>query len=154
MKRLKTLAVFFCLLTVVANDFPTANAQVADDLDFYNESPSRLRGVIEKFSEDYGSLNRFYTAPTSKNRMARFRQFYADRLTFLDQQNFGALNHDEQIDYLLFANFLRHEIKELDRNNKQFDEMSALLPFAETISDLEDARRRLEGVDAAKTAAL
>ena len=154
MKRLKTLAVFFCLLTVVINDFPTAEAQTGDDLGFYNEPPSRLRGVIEKFSEDYGSLNRFYTAPTSKNRAARLRQFYSDRLAFLTKQNFDALNHDEQTDYLLFVNFLRHEIKELERNNKQFDEMSALLPFAQTISDLEDARRKIETIDVAKTAAL
>ena len=43
-------------------------AQTVDDLSDYNEPPSRFRGVIEKFSEDYGSLNRFYTAQTSPNR--------------------------------------------------------------------------------------
>ena len=34
------------------------------------------------------------------------------------------------------------------------DEMSALVPFARTISDLEDSRRKLEPVDPAKIAAL
>ena len=148
-KHLTTLLASFCLLLIV-----NVQAQMLDDLNAYNESPSRLRGVIEKFSEDYGSLNRFYTAPTSSNRRARFSEFYADRLAFLNKQNFDSLNHDEQIDYLLFRNHLRHEIEEISRSEKQFGETSALLPFAKTISDLEDTRRKLESVDSAKTAAL
>ncbi|HLM61397.1 MAG TPA: DUF885 family protein, partial [Pyrinomonadaceae bacterium] len=71
-----------------------------------------------------------------------------------NRQNFDSLNHDEQIDYLLFQNYLRHEVKELDYLGKQLDEMSALVPFSKTISDLEDSRRRLETIDSAKTAAL
>lgn len=147
MKRL-ILIVFSCLLTV--NLF----AQTTDDLSIYNEPPSRLRGVIEKFAEDAGSLSRFYTAPTSANRAARLKQLNADWLAFLSRQNFDALNSDEQIDYLLFKNYLAHEQRELDWDTRQFEEMSALLPFAKTISDLEDSRRRLETLDPAKAAAL
>jgi uncharacterized protein (DUF885 family) len=155
MKQLKTITVFFCQLTIVICGFSSiAKAQNDIDLNLYNESPSRLRGVIEKFSEDYGTLNRFHTARTSPNRAARFRQFYAERLAFLNKQNFAALNADEQIDYLLFVNYLEHEQRELNRIAGQLAEMSALIPFAKAISDLEDTRRRLETIDAAKTAAL
>jgi uncharacterized protein (DUF885 family) len=42
----------------------------------------------------------------------------------------------------------------LERGAKQLEEMSALLPFARTVSDLEDSRRKLETIDSAKTAAL
>jgi len=147
MKRL--ISIIFPLLLVAAGF-----AQTTDDLNDYNEPPSRLRGVIEKFSEDAGSLDRLYTAPTSPNRAARFRALYTDRLNFLAKQNFDALNHDEQVDYLLFKNYLAHELRELDRQDKQLEEMAALVPFAKTVSDLEDARRRLETLDAAKTAAL
>ncbi|MGI8883991.1 MAG: hypothetical protein ACR2IA_07090, partial [Pyrinomonadaceae bacterium] len=83
MKPLKTIAAFFCLFSII-----NVQAQTIEDLNDYNEPPSRLRGVIEKFSEDYGSLNRFYTAPTSPNRAARFREFYSDQLAFLIKQNF------------------------------------------------------------------
>ncbi|MEJ7700404.1 MAG: hypothetical protein WKF71_12265 [Pyrinomonadaceae bacterium] len=153
MKLLKKLAALFCLFIIVSN-FTITRAQRIDNLDSYNEPPSRLRGVIEKFSQDYGSLNRFYTAPTSANRLIRFKQFYSDHLAFLNKQNFNALNRDEQIDYLLFTNYLAHEGRELDRNSKQLEEISVLLPFAKTISDLEDARRKLESTDSAKTAGL
>jgi len=147
MKRL-ILAAFSLFLSL--NLF----AQTTDDLSSYNEPPSRLRGVIEKFAEDAGSLHRFYTAPTSANRAARFRALYTDWLAFLERQNFELLNADEQIDYLLFKNYLAHELKELDRRTRQFEETAALLPFARTISDLEDTRRRLETIDPAKTAAV
>jgi uncharacterized protein (DUF885 family) len=155
MNHLKKAAAFLCLLTIFISFLtPTAVAQSADDLNAYNEPPSRLRGVIEKFREDFGSLNRFYTAQISPNRRARLRELYTERLTFLNRQNFDALNHDEQIDYLLFKNYLDHEIKELDRNARQLEEMAALIPFARTISDLEDSRRRLEPIDPARVAAL
>ena len=123
MKRL-ILIVFSLLLTT--NVFN----QTIDDLNNYNEPPSRLRGVIEKFAEDAGSLDRFYTARESQNRAARFRTLYADWLAFLSRQNFDALNADEKIDYLLFKNYLAHELKELDRRTAQFEETAALLPFA------------------------
>jgi uncharacterized protein (DUF885 family) len=155
MKRLRYSLIFLCLFCLFADiDLPVNARRISDDLSLYNEPPSRLRGVIEKFDEDYGSLNRFYTAPTSPNRAARLRRFYADWLAFLERQNFDSLNHDEQIDYLLFKNYLAHELKELDRNARQLEEMAALIPFARAISDLEDARRQLKTIDPAQTAAL
>lgn len=154
MKQLRGHIALLCLFAGVIGNFTTVKAQTSVDLSFYNESPSRLRGVIEKFKEDHGSLDLFYTAPISINRHERFKDFYNDWLAFLYKQNFNALNHDEQIDYLLFQNHLRREIKELDFTAKQIAEMSVLIPFAATISDLEDSRRRLETIDSAKTAAL
>lgn len=152
MKKFKNILVVFFLFTIFLSNF--SFAQKADDLNVYNEPPSRLRGVIEKFNEDYGTINRLNTAPTSANRTARLRDFYAERLSYLGKLDFNSLNHDEQVDYLLFKNYLEHEQKELARFGAQLDEMAPLIPFARTISDLEDSRRRLEPVDPAKIAAL
>lgn len=132
----------------------SAYSQTTDELAVYNEPPSRFRGVIEKYREDRGILDRFYTAQFSENRAARFRALNDEWLALVERQNFDALNHDEQIDYLLFKNFLDHEQREAERNARLLAEMSALIPFAKTISDLEDSRRRLETIDAAKTAGL
>lgn len=147
MKRL-TLIILTLIFTL-----PTF-AQTVDELANYNEPPSRFRGVIEKFGEDVGILNRFYTAQTSANRAARFRALYGEWLALLERQDFAKLNHDEQIDYVLFQNYLRHELKELEREQKQLAEMATIIPFAKTISDLEDSRRKLEKIDSAKIAAL
>ncbi len=129
-------------------------AQAPLDLGQYNEPPSRFRGVIEKYDEDVSILNRYYSAPTSPNRATRFRQLYSDQLGLVNSLNFDQLNHDEQIDYLLFKNYLDHELKELTRSQAQLAEMSSLIPFAKTISDLEDTRRTLKDIDPAKMAAL
>lgn len=118
------------------------------------ESPSRLGGVIERYEQDFGAYNRFYSAYTSTNRAAKMRSLYADYLGELGRHSFDSLSHDEQVDYILFRNYLEHEQKELTRYEGQLAEMAALIPFAKTISDLEDARRRLESIDAAKTAEL
>ncbi|HRH40752.1 MAG TPA: DUF885 family protein [Pyrinomonadaceae bacterium] len=147
---MKRLTLIILTLIFVCPTF----AQTVDELANYNEPPSRLRGVIEKFGEDVGILNRFYSAQTSPNRAARFRTLYGDYQALLERQDFAKLNHDEQIDYLLFQNYLRHEQTELERTQKQLAEMSSIIPFAKTISDLEDSRRKLETIDSAKTAAL
>ncbi|MFN6964195.1 MAG: DUF885 family protein [Pyrinomonadaceae bacterium] len=130
-----------------------AQTTARDQLAHYNEPPSRLRGVIEKFEQDYGALNRWYSAPFSANRAERISRLYADELTVLARLNFDMLNTDEQVDYILFKNYLEHEQRELARMRRQLDEMIALVPFAKAISDLEDSRRRMEPIDPAKAAA-
>ena len=144
----------FALLLIALFGVQFVFPQRTDELAPYNDPPSRFRGVIEKFNEDYGVLNRFYSASTSPNRATRFKQLYGDELGLLTGLNFDTLNHDEKVDYLLFKNYLDHELKELDRYDKQLDEMSSLIPFSKTISDLEDDRRQLKPIDPAKTAAL
>jgi uncharacterized protein (DUF885 family) len=147
MKRLLPIAL---TLLFAVNLF----ARTPDELANYNEPPSRLRGVIENFSADYGILNRFYTAYTSQNRAAKFKLLFADSQALLDRLDFNKLSSDEQADYLLFAKYLRREQSELERRAKQFDEIKPLVPFAETVNNLEDSRRKLETLDAAKTAVL
>jgi uncharacterized protein (DUF885 family) len=147
MKRLTPIC--FLLLLVL-----NTVAQTPDQLANFNEPASRLRGVIEKFLADYGSLDRLYTAETSGNRAERLGRFYLDWQSLFSKQNFESLTQDEQVDYLLFRNYLDHEVKEQKRFAEQLEEMSGLIPFARVISDLEDARRRLETIDAAKTAAV
>ncbi len=65
MKRLQCASSILFLLILVAGNFINISAQSARDLNDYNEPASRLRGVIEKYAADFGSLNRFYTARES-----------------------------------------------------------------------------------------
>jgi Bacterial protein of unknown function (DUF885) len=146
----RCLCVVF-LSSLLIQTFPAQNGR--DELAGYNEPPSRLRGLIEKFDADVGILNRFHSALTSPVRSSRMRQLYADEMALLGRLNFDSLNHDEQIDYVLFRNYLDHELKEVARNEGQLAEMAAIIPFAKTINDLEDTRRTLKDIDSAKTAA-
>jgi uncharacterized protein (DUF885 family) len=129
------------------------SAQTSDDLATMNEPPSRLRGPIEKFSEDFRSLDRFYTAPLSKNRETRLRSFFGEWIKFVAGLDYATLNQDEQVDYQLFRNFLAHELSELERRSSLSEETSSILPFASVISGFEDDRRKLMTINPAKTAA-
>lgn len=147
----RSVSFIFVLLFLSQAVFPQA---AVDVLSAYNEPPSRLRGVVEKLDEDIGILNRFYSAQTSPNRIARFRALYGEKAQLINSLNFDGLNHDEQIDYVLLRNHLERELKELSRLESQLAEMANLMPFARTISDLEDTRRKLDFADPAKSAAL
>ena len=124
------------------------------DLGDLNSPQSEMRGLIERYMADRGSLGRFYTVETSPVRYARMKQFYGEWLATLRQVNFDAISLEGKIDYLLFKNYLDHEMRQLDLRAKAFTETAQLIPFAQTITDLEDARRRMDPVDSAKAAAL
>jgi hypothetical protein len=58
------------------------------------------------------------------------------------------------VDYLLLKNHLDHELIQLDLDAAQFAEIEPLLPFAKSITELEEARRRMEPINSQKAAAL
>ncbi|PYT09560.1 MAG: DUF885 domain-containing protein [Acidobacteria bacterium] len=113
-----------------------------------------MRAPIERYVADRGSLARFYTVEASPTRHARLKQFYSDWLTTLAKLNFDSMSQDGRVDYLLFKNHLDHELRQLEIQSKALAEIAALAPFAQTITDLEVARRMMEAVDSPKTAAL
>jgi uncharacterized protein (DUF885 family) len=113
-----------------------------------------MRGAIERYSVDRGSLARSYTVNYSTTRRERFKRFYSDWLATLQKLDFDSMSQDGKIDYLLFKNHLEYELRQLDIQAQQLSEIEPLLPFARTIADLEEARRRMEPIDSAKVAAL
>lgn len=115
---------------------------------------SELRGPIERYASDRASLARFYPVEASSARQARMKQFYSEWLATLAKVNFDSMSQDGRIDYLLFKNHLEHELRQLDLLVKAQAEIITLVPFARTITDLEDARRRMEAIDSPKIAAL
>ena len=113
---------------------------------------SQLRGIIERYQVDYAILNRYYTIADSPTRSARVQQFYSGWLSTLNKINFNGLNQDDQIDYLLFQNYLSHSLRQTEIKAKAFAEITPLVPFAQDIIALEESRQRMENIDAAKTA--
>ncbi|MFN3241026.1 MAG: DUF885 family protein [Planctomycetota bacterium] len=113
---------------------------------------SELRERIETFSADLADLNRRYDTPMSDERRDRLRRRYNEELRALDGLDFEALARDGRIDWILFENHLRRELHELQEQQRRDAELGTLLPFADQITALCDARRKLDGVDARKTA--
>jgi uncharacterized protein (DUF885 family) len=129
---------------------------VADEADpgEISSPQSELRGMIERYMADRGSLFRFHAVDTSPARYARMKQFYTERLAALGRVNFDSLSQDGRIDYLLFKNHLEYELRQLDIRAKAFAETAVLIPFAVKIADLEDARRMMKRVEPPGMAAM
>jgi len=114
---------------------------------------SEMRPIIEYYVVDRGSLLRSYPVSISPARRERFRKFYSDALERIQKLNFDSMSQEGKVDYLLLRNHLEHEMRQLDIQGKQIAEIQPLVPFLKSIIDLEEARRRMEPIDSAKTAA-
>jgi uncharacterized protein (DUF885 family) len=128
----------------------TANAPDLKDLD---TGASELRHVIERYVADRGSLTRSYPVESSPVRATRFRQFYADWLAMLGKLDFDSLSQDGKVDYLLLKNHLQYEAQQIEIETRAFAEIAPYLPFAQDITNLAEARRRMEKIEPAKIAA-
>jgi uncharacterized protein (DUF885 family) len=145
--RVLTVAVLVCCILI------QVPAQNGSRTKTKPEHVSELRAAIERYTVDRGSLTRSYPVATSQGRRDRFRKFYDEWLASLKALDFDAMSEDGKIDYLLFKNHLEYELRQLDIQAKQLAEIEPLIPFADTIISLEEARRRMEPIDSAKIAA-
>src|SRR5207245_1727523 len=125
-----------------------ANAKLTAD----DSSPSEMRPIIEYYVVDRGSLQRSYPVASSPARRERFRKFYSDALERIQKLDFDSMSQEGKVDYILFRNQLERELRQLDIEAKQLNEIQPLIPFAQAIVDLEEARRRMEPIDSAKAA--
>jgi len=106
-----------------------------------------LRAMIERYSADRRNLGRFYDAPMSARRTERYGDFYRSWQYGLDETDFDALDHDGQVDYILFRNELRYRLEALEHERAKHEQLDELIPFAQTIVGLQERRRQLESID-------
>jgi hypothetical protein len=108
---------------------------------------SEVADVIERFSADRAVLNRRYDAPDSPAQRKRMRELYAGWQSRLKEVDFGKLAPEGRVDYVLLDRYLRHQIALLDRRDKMRAAEAPLLPFADQLRSLQDARRNLVTID-------
>ena len=112
------------------------------------ERTSELMTVVDLFAADRAALQRRYDAATSPERRRRMRDFYAAWRERLREVNFGKLGLEGRIDYVLLDAKLREEIAQLAREDTIAAQVASLAPFAGLLTALQDARRRLDPVEA------
>ena len=107
---------------------------------------AEMRALIERFDADEEALRRFYAEPLSELRLTRLETFLAEWRTLAQTAGGRELDLDAAIDDRLLLNHLRRREDELDLQRVRNAETKLILPFADALLALEDARRRSEPV--------
>ncbi len=128
------------------------SAYVPDLAPLVSQTASELREVVERYSLDRAGLMRRYSVEYSPVRRETMREFYKAWQTRLESLNFDALGQDGKIDYLLMKNRIGYELQLLKQEDEKVAEAAPLLPFAGTIVNFQEARRRMEPLDSAAAA--
>lgn len=112
----------------------------------------RLPALITLFQADYGALDRLHSAPFSPRRRERLCALFSEWEAALEEMPFESLSRSDQLDWLLLKNFLLNERRLLAREERQWEEMEPLLPFALPLISLEEDRRQWKDVNGREAA--
>ena len=108
--------------------------------------------LIARYQADRISLLRYYDLD-SPARRKRMEQFSREWIGHLGKVNFDGLNSSGRIDYVVFRNYLEHELRLLEMQTQWSVETEPLIPFANNIVSLEESRRKMETMEPKETAA-
>lgn len=111
-----------------------------------------LEDLIRLYDEDRGSLGSFYSLRWSEGRFDRLARFGGEWMERLHAVDFGSLSAQGKIDYILLRNRLTAALQDVERDRARVVAMDRALPARTLVVELEEARWRMEGVDASEAA--
>jgi dipeptidyl aminopeptidase/acylaminoacyl peptidase/uncharacterized protein (DUF885 family) len=123
---------------------PPAVEVVKLDLEDVNLDKSEIRGVIERHSVDLRSFQRMLPPASSPARDEQVRDFANKWLAELARLDFYALSQDGQVDYILFKNYLKHDLESINLRIKDRTEAAPFVTFGQPILDLDEAKRDIK----------
>ena len=114
--------------------------------------PVRMADVIIEYTADSTNAERFYDLRWSAVRLERLDRLSTDWLARLAALDFDALSQAGKVDYVLLRNRLEQSRASLVRDRRRLAEIDPLIPFRETIYQLEVTRLRGKSIDGQATA--
>jgi hypothetical protein len=127
---------------------PAPDQQQVASAEPVDSSLSPMRGRIERFADDLRAIERCYSLKFSDARRQRLQRFFTEQGAALQAMPFEPLDQAGRIDYLLLKNKIEFEARQLEHEHEQSAEIAALIPFAQAIVGLEEARARLDPMNA------
>lgn len=131
------------------------NAQQKDSLDTYYQT-GKVQPLMAHYDADRGNLARFYVIQNSPERRNRFKAFNESYLSSLNKIGFDKLSSSDKVDYVLFKRQLNNELRQLSKEEEEYNQLAKYFPFADSIYSLEKLRRRgtyLKAEEVSKTLA-
>jgi hypothetical protein len=113
---------------------------------------SDLRVAVDRYLLDKGAIERRYPVPFSPVRHARLRTFFQGWKQRLVEADFAALNAEGRIDYVLLRNRIDYDLEMLAVADRRWTEIAPLLPFFDTLRQLQEDRFDRKRADGRTTA--
>lgn len=117
-------------------------------------SSSELRELVERFTADRDTLEKFYSVSGSTQQLRRLKEFYQVWQAKLDALPYEPLGVEGRIDWHLLRLQLRYELGLIARQERRNTEMAPFMGFAENIAGLQEARRQFDPVQPEQAAAM
>ncbi|HJW33930.1 MAG TPA: DUF885 family protein [Holophagaceae bacterium] len=128
----------FGLSTVLAAQVPVAELA---------RPAALMPGLLARFQADVASLDRFWTVPQGPGRAARLDRFYGEWTRTAAGLPEATLSADDRLDLRLFRGHLAFEQARLREEARRDLEARPLVPVAQPLRELAEARRRMEVQD-------
>jgi hypothetical protein len=136
-------AVTFSLLVAASIGSPETPPRAAE---------SELRDLVSWFTNDLRALGRRYPVDTSPERIERVGGFYDEWKRRVEEIDYEPLGAEGRIDHVLLRNRIHYQKRLLTRAEGFFLEARTLLPFETEILSMNDARIRMDTIDAKEAA--
>ncbi len=106
----------------------------------FARSESDLRVAVIRYVEDKAAIERRYEVQFSPTRIGRLTEFYLGWQTKLKELSFGEMNHEGQVDYIALRNRIEYDLEALSLEEERGDQIAPLLPFADSLRQLQEDR--------------
>jgi len=125
---------------VVLPDGWAADPPVIESLVAFADRESDLRVAIVRYVEDRAAIERRYEVLYSPLRLDRLERFHTGWQERLAEVDFSTLNAEGQIDYVALRNRIAYDLAMLRLDRERGEQMAPLLPFMDTLRQLQEQR--------------
>ena len=107
---------------------------------------------VIRVQADLGELGEFYNIDIAPRRYEALETYYENELELLTKINFDKLDQEGKVDYIMLRTFHTRQLNNLDLQKASQEKFYPLLPFADDLIGLLEARQDVEPMKAKETA--
>ncbi|KAM0417236.1 hypothetical protein ACHAPT_012747 [Fusarium lateritium] len=107
---------------------------------------------VIRVQADLGELGEFYNIDIAPRRYEALENYHENELELLTKIDFDGLDQEGKVDYIMLRTFHTRQLNNLDLQKASQEKFSSLLPFADDLVGLLEARQDVEPMKAKETA--
>lgn len=152
MKKIKTdLFLISTLIIILSASESIASPNLRNPLLPPNFTVS-IPFLINEYYQDIHDLDLVYIFPHYPEYFSRFEKLHSEWMDKLKAVDFNSLDVSDRVDFILLKRNIQNDEYDLKQDEKDYQQYSYALPFADNIVALQQKRRRGRKPDAMATA--